>query len=226
MQKSRNNVEEMKSLIFQAAYSLMADRPFTDISVQQICDQAHISRPTFYRYFSNKYDIPTWHMERYFKIGTFQIGRTLNWETGLLVTNTGLALSHKFYQGLDKTRFNEAFRNFGADAHKKNFIETITDYKHAEVTEKLMFQIDAFVVAKSAMTEKWVNSGLALPLEKEVNYVCSVVPRDLFELLNEPVIHNNEAVMSEIRSLFTIAKHEMEMNGKMAEMDTHAAEGR
>ena len=78
---------KMKLHIVQAATTVLADTTFEDMSIKQICSEAHISRPTFYRYFPNKESLPTWHIDHFFRIGSFQIGRTLTWYEGHYVSN-------------------------------------------------------------------------------------------------------------------------------------------
>jgi len=47
--------ERTKQHIQQAFYTLLKTTYFSDISVQDICDQAMIHRSTFYRYYNDKY---------------------------------------------------------------------------------------------------------------------------------------------------------------------------
>ncbi|NHN30831.1 TetR/AcrR family transcriptional regulator C-terminal domain-containing protein [Paenibacillus agricola] len=47
--------ERTKHHIQQAFYTLLKTTYFSDITVQDICDQARIHRSTFYRYYNDKY---------------------------------------------------------------------------------------------------------------------------------------------------------------------------
>ncbi|MDO6448894.1 TetR/AcrR family transcriptional regulator [Oceanobacillus profundus] len=47
--------ERTKQHIQQGFYTLLKIRHFSDITVQDICDQTLIHRSTFYRYYSDKY---------------------------------------------------------------------------------------------------------------------------------------------------------------------------
>lgn len=46
-----------KDLISLSLYILIQKTDYSDITVQDICDKAHVSRMSFYRYFNNKDDI-------------------------------------------------------------------------------------------------------------------------------------------------------------------------
>ena len=46
-----------RQILIDAVKSLLEKRQFDDITVQNILDEAGVSRKTFYRYFSDKYDL-------------------------------------------------------------------------------------------------------------------------------------------------------------------------
>lgn len=46
-----------KRIIIDAAFELFESQPFDTISVQDILDRAHVSRGTFYNYFSDRYEL-------------------------------------------------------------------------------------------------------------------------------------------------------------------------
>lgn len=52
------------------------------ITISEICQNAGISRQTFYRHFKSKYDIPSWHTIFCRQFYLNEIGRSINWETG------------------------------------------------------------------------------------------------------------------------------------------------
>ena len=59
MLKQSNNHQVIYSLnaLSQALYGLMQEYPIEEISITQICQEAHIARRTFYRNCSNKLDL-------------------------------------------------------------------------------------------------------------------------------------------------------------------------
>ncbi len=54
---------QTKLLIMDAADKLVEETPFDKLSVTQICEEAGISRATFYRCFKDKFAIAQWHVE-------------------------------------------------------------------------------------------------------------------------------------------------------------------
>lgn len=49
--------KRMKSIICDTMISLLEEKPFTKITVQDILQRANIQRATFYRYFRDKYEV-------------------------------------------------------------------------------------------------------------------------------------------------------------------------
>ncbi|MBQ6388155.1 MAG: TetR family transcriptional regulator [Mogibacterium sp.] len=49
--------EATRKTLIKCMNKLVRENPFSRISIEDICSMAHVSRRTFYRYFSDKYDI-------------------------------------------------------------------------------------------------------------------------------------------------------------------------
>ncbi|MDR1016002.1 MAG: TetR/AcrR family transcriptional regulator [Coriobacteriales bacterium] len=43
--------------------ALLQERSFDDVTVKMIAEQAGLTRPTFYRYFTDKYAVIQWHSD-------------------------------------------------------------------------------------------------------------------------------------------------------------------
>ncbi len=52
--KKRPGVEEQSAIVTKAAVTLFAENGVRGVSIAQICAQAEVSRPTFYRCFEDK----------------------------------------------------------------------------------------------------------------------------------------------------------------------------
>lgn len=58
---SANKYDELrKNQIVEATEELVKSMPFDSVTVTAICKQAGMSRPTFYRYFEDKFDVVQW----------------------------------------------------------------------------------------------------------------------------------------------------------------------
>ncbi len=177
----------MRRDILFALERLLQNRRYVEIGVNEICAEAHISKPTFYRYFQNKDSIIQWMSKEAMSCGVAQVGRKYTWFEGHYRTMT-VFLRHKvYYSDPQSPAVTSSLQAFSSGYLKETLIETLTDYKKVEITEKLVFQIEALNYALGQITRQWGAEGMRIPPETVAEYLTSVVPYDLYKLLNEPV---------------------------------------
>lgn len=184
--KESINDIKMRFHIVDALNKALEHTPYDEVAIKQICSAANISRPTFYRYFVNKESIPQWYIEHYFDIGSFQVGRTLSWHDGQFITLTGMKRASEFFRRLEEPNGCISLRQFGAKIHADKLRETVTEYRHFELTDRLDFQIDTFARTQANITVRWIAAGMVIPVETFVGYSNSVVPPELFAMLELP----------------------------------------
>ncbi len=178
---------QTKILILDAADKLISHVPFNKLTVTQICEEAGISRATFYRCFKDKFSVAQWHVELAWSQGANEIGRTLSWQEGYYITEVAIASRNLFYEGVAKSNDYNAIDNFAPRSRRKVLTETVTDYYKKPLTERLKFQIDATVELEVHLMPKWHYGFYDVPLEEMCAWVAESVPRELFELLNTPL---------------------------------------
>lgn len=59
-------VERSRRLLTQTLLSLMAEKPYSKISVANICEKSGVARPTFYLHFGSKDDLLRFYIEQMF----------------------------------------------------------------------------------------------------------------------------------------------------------------
>ena len=176
----------MQEQIFEALIEVLADKRYNDIGIGDICAKAYISRPTFYRYFANKDSLVRWKTKQLFELGLVQIGRTCGWEEGFYLTLVGFHRYKALYSDPQSAEFVSSFVDFTAGYQREQIVETILHWKGVPVTEKIRFEIEALSTAQSHMTRRWAHEGMVTPPETLAGYFVSIVPYDLYHLLNEP----------------------------------------
>ncbi len=177
---------QMKMGIVAKMTELLADAPFDEITVSQICDAAHISRSTFYRHFESKDAVPLWHVDHIFRIGSFEIGRTLNWFEGHYITLTGIARFSLFYRRLELPNGCPPLRQHSTKTHVSNLRETLVTYRGIPMTDRLEFQVETFCKTRTNITKEWIYQGLTPEPSIFAEYTNSIVPPELFALLDIP----------------------------------------
>jgi AcrR family transcriptional regulator len=171
---------QMKFRILRAV-----DQPIDELSVKDICANAHISRDTFYRHFASKYDIAVWHGEYVQGFNLDNVGRTIDWQTGYYLDFSLLAAEERFY--------TRALRNLGRNVgefplmndHRKNVIvETLQDWRKIPLNDSLMFCLDAFVTMETMLVSRWLRDGCNPEPSVFAKRMMDVVPHPLVSAMS------------------------------------------
>lgn len=177
---------ETREAIIQALEYLLFKHEYTDIAVKQICTEAHVSKPTFYRYFHNKDSIVHWMLAESIKRGIAEVGRRYSWYEGFYNTALYFYRHRTLFSDPQNAGLTASFVNYSSGYFKQILTETLTKHKNIEITPKLSFQIDAFNYAQGYISRQWAKDGMRLHPDTYADYMASVVPLDLFLLLNDP----------------------------------------
>ena len=174
--------------IVQAMSALIEETTLDKMGVSAICERAGLSRATFYRLFSCKYDVLQWLISVYSEAGLDEIGRSLTWHEGLARTTKGLNLHAKLLFAANSTKQPfEAPREFTFAKRRDVLVETIKEWHHVELTPRLAFQVRSYARLSAIVASEW-HRGLYPYSEHEyIDLVESIVPCDLRRLLDTPV---------------------------------------
>lgn len=177
---------DKKMGILNALESMIGpDLPFRKVKVSMLCEKANISRTQFYAYFDNINDIPKWHSLIAHEMGLDRIGISLNWWEGYLYTSKEY-IAHR-------TLYNSVAKDSGIESpyastlrHRKDQLTCNIIKNGIEITPLLAFQVDAYPILEFAVFTKWNRGQIDLPLREFCTYISTLVPRELFEALNNP----------------------------------------
>ena len=175
-------------LAILAPFERLCERStYTEISVADICQEASISKPTFYRHFQSKDNIIRWVAKRSIKGGVAGIGRTCTWYEGYLNTMNIQYKHRAIFSDKQTVEVVGSLFSFSTKFRREQLITTIKEKTGADISDKISFQIEALMVVESVMSRSWSVGGMQTPPSIMADYTTSCVPRDLFELLNEPM---------------------------------------
>lgn len=172
-----------------ALNELAATKSFDEITVDEICKAANISRSTYYRAFNNKEDAQKYGMHTVSAIGFGQIGRALTWCEGFTLTLLGTKQLANSFRAVRASADSRSAFNLSADFvsyHMEIFAETITKYKRERFSEGLEYILRAWLYSLCECLNDWRNSNYALPVDTMANYLERTVPPELHELLKYP----------------------------------------
>ena len=176
----------MRKAILLAFEHLLRNDSYVDIRVNMICYEAHISKPTFYRYFKSKEDIVRWLSEEAIRCGAAEVGRKYTWSVAYYRTLLVIDHYRAFYEDPRGPALLDPLNTFCGEYLKLVLSETLTKYKGIILTNKLSFQITTFIYLQSLLLQQWGARERQQSAEAYAQYLSSVVPYDLFACLEEP----------------------------------------
>jgi AcrR family transcriptional regulator len=174
----------MRLTILRAFESLLEETAYPAISIDDICNAAYISKPTFYRYFKSKDDIFHWLTKLGFQWGVAEIGRSYSWEEGYRISLV-VAYRHRvFYAAPQSPELFSSLLDVGWNYQSDALKETLVKYRGIEISEKLSYQIEALARAQCHMARRWAVEGMTIPPATMAEYLASSTPYELYGLLD------------------------------------------
>ena len=125
--------ESMRKSILFAFERLLKEASYSEIGVNRICAEAHISKPTFYRYFQSKEDIVCWLSSEAIRCGAAEIGRKYTWAEGYYRTLTVINRYKVFYADPKSPATLDPLNSFCSENFKLILFETLTKIGRAHV---------------------------------------------------------------------------------------------
>ena len=187
-----------KAAVLDAISRLSDKMSLDDMPISTICTEAGISKTTFYRIFSSKYDVVEWLMTIYSASGLDQIGRTKNWHDAISYSVYNLSSHRTFLLSANKTKYKTETPAEIAYRHRRAILEeTVVEWKHANLSMRLKHQIDEWSYYSTHIAQSWYCGDLDYKKSEYVDILESLVPSELFLLLNEPT---EKAVQKKRRS--------------------------
>lgn len=175
---------QQRRQILRALAAVTARKPFSAITVQNICDECGISRSTFYRSFSSIKDVAYWYQLYCAMLGLYQIGRTLN-------ITEGHAASIRLLSELFPV-YGNFFRNWDYDFSLPS-VTTHIEEMRAMLAERgivvdaaVEYQLDGIARMAHHMIERWFNSGMDITVEQLADIIASQYPENLRRIFDTP----------------------------------------
>lgn len=136
----KRSVNINRATIAMAANELGKAQSFESMTVDDICQQAQISRSTFYRTFNDKYAILLWIESIPFEHGITQMGRTLTCLEGATVVLEGFGLFNDLLYSARNSTERQEDETKWIDKARDTFIETATVFHHERRDREIEFQ--------------------------------------------------------------------------------------
>ncbi len=175
----------MEWVILYAMNELCKNTSYNDLKIQDVCKEAAISKPTFYRYFQNKSNAVRWHMKKIALAGVCQIGQRYTWHEGIYVTLCGILELKSLYQAFDRSDSENPFggQKFTGDLLRHSLTQTLTEVKRYQLIEELEFQIQAVTNMLGGALGRFASQDSVNP-EKYAIMCENSIPNPIRDILN------------------------------------------
>lgn len=160
------------------------DKSLDRITILEICENAGVSRQTFYRHFKSKYDIPSWHTIFCRQFYLNEIGRSINWETGYYHHLRLITEERDFYRKSIQYTINEPFGQTVIPENRKNVIlETLAYYRKVSIDRNMRFIVETFSKLECEVLNDWMRSERNVDLMQWTEDLLSIVPSRLYRAM-------------------------------------------
>lgn len=173
--------------VVMATENLCSEKPLRKISIAEICQQANISKSSFYRLFHDKYDIAFWAQSIVSDFGIRNVGRTVNVAQGITITLKGLETFRHLYIEASHSSELVSIDELGRRAFCNLLRETVQNIHRQKIDEELDFMIRGFTVMTREFLKGWLSGyGAGVSIERGAEIFAQCCPQRLRVILDNP----------------------------------------
>lgn len=175
---------EQRFNIFLALKRLVSEKPFSEVRLAELLEEASVSRATFYRCFSGLKDIPIWYVSLVGELGTFSIGRTLTCEQGHTV---GLGLLSKALPLL-KGLISYWDMNYSTPPVLSHIeaMRTVLEERGVPWDTRTSYEVEVIAHACHQAVNRWIRDDMAMPVADIVDIIVEFYPPRLRKVFDTP----------------------------------------
>lgn len=181
--------DDVKKSILYAMDRVLETEPYDKVKVSRICEEANVSRATFYRHFRNVDEALDWYMARSVRVGIGNIGRTLEWLEGLEVSMCCALILRNAVEALrisnptSRSKHDEMFD----ETCYRALVETLVFYRREKLTERLEYLIRSWAMSVVYGLAYWFENNLSMSVATMATWLEATVPTELHDLLDGPL---------------------------------------
>jgi len=162
---------------------LMQRREIEKISVSDICEEAVISRPTFYKYFKDKYDLVNWYFDKVATNSFLQMGTSMNLREALTKKYVIMQGEGVFFPVAFRSRSQNNLMEYDYQSIYNFYCKYIADKTGRKIDEELDFLLRLYCAGSIHMTVEWAVEGMKMSPEEMADLLIKALPERLKEIL-------------------------------------------
>ncbi len=169
---------DTKGIIIEAFRKLLTNHKFDDITVQDILDEAHCSRGTFYRHFKDKYDIMNYHYSASRQLINSEPDLSGTEKIRLIIDS--FAKNVHYFQGVVDTEGSNSFLVFVKNSSMQYFLDIYR--KRPDSTDpipaRIRFMADFLSSGYVSVIRDWILKDNPLSQNELVECLYEMTPED------------------------------------------------
>lgn len=179
-------------LRFVSALSdIMVETPLEKVKVSHLCEAIGISRATFYEYFQDIFDVPTWFWDYLMSQSLYRIGIDQGFFDAHLRKFELLFENRDFFVNAYKSVDYNSVCEHGGRVVKDHSIENATANAGHPFTEEELLEIDFYNTGAQYMTRTWVRDGMTHSPRQMAELFTKFAPDFYIHLLEPSQPHEN-----------------------------------
>ena len=175
---------QAKEKLVLAMETLLKKQNLDAITVSQIIDTASVCRKTFYRNFTDKYDLADYYFKRFFDDSFGRITSGQDFDTALLryleICEEKSAILRNAYASADVNGLRSYDIESTRHTYEKYLLEKGADIQSAE----MRFAIEIAARGGTDMIIEWLRSGMKADKRQLLRLIKRTLPNDLLQYLD------------------------------------------
>jgi len=169
-----------EKFIFQGFERLLQNRDFSQITIADILSECGISRSTFYRHFTDKYELLSWYYAQHVNqlIDQYAPGQ---YRELLIDIFEYMAENRRYYQRILEVTGQNSFWDFLKGYSDAYYLKRLKSVREPTPTE--LWQIDFISMGDVHSVRRWVREGFRQTPAELADFILSMVPDSFKNLL-------------------------------------------
>lgn len=177
--------EKTRYKLAEAMKRLMERHSLEKITVSQIVELCDTTRPTFYRYFKDKYDLINWYFDKLAQRSFKQMGVSLSLREALLKKFEFMALEKKFFSAAFSCKTQNNLIDYDYEMIYQFYCDLLQKSAPVEFTPDIEFLLRMYCHGSIEMTADWAKSGMTISPEHMADLLIDALPPRLYELFKD-----------------------------------------
>lgn len=171
--------EKTRWMIAEALKELLKTKALEHITVNEIIEWADVSRPTFYRYFKDKYDLVNWYFRKLCDRSFFLMGKSLTLREALTRKFDYLKSEQNFFVAAFQSQEQNSLTEYDYECIYAFYTDYLRRQNGEELSKNVRFVLEMYCRGSIDMTARWARGGMKEEPEEIVEGLILALPKIL-----------------------------------------------